>query len=103
MTAIVRNLGDLKHAKNVDGEEVHREEFITFHGKPQRCINTDTHFIYRSRRLGSSILCTCGSSVVSVGYGTYRSLLKDPRAWYGVEALVCYNFVRDGKHADGSS
>jgi hypothetical protein len=100
MPAVVRNLGDLRHAKNVDGVNVERTGYLYFHGQNIACLNTDNHFLYRSRRIGSSILCTCGGQGVSAGYHAYS---KHTSVFYGNEVLVCYHFIMGGKHADGST
>jgi len=99
MPAVVRNVGDLKHAKNIDGEEVHRQPYIHYQGSMTPVLNTDNHFIYRSKRIGSSLLCTCGSQAVSVGYHTYRKYAS----YMGNEVLICYHLMSNGRHADGSS
>lgn len=99
MPSVVRSIGDLKRAKNVDGEEVVRSDFLQYHDGYTKCLNTDNHFIYRSRRVGSALLCTCGGQVVSVGYHTYRKYSR----YVGNEVLMCYYFMTDGKHADGST
>jgi hypothetical protein len=99
MPSVIRSVGDLKHAKNVDGEEVHRSEYLTFHGHLTPCLNTDNHFIYRSRRIGSALLCTCGGEAVSAGYHAYKKYAS----FMGSEVLICRNFFQNGRHADGST
>lgn len=99
MPSVVRSIGDLKHAKNVDGQEVYRREYLDFQGKPTKCLNTDTHFMYKSKRIGSSVLCTCGGQGVTVGYHAY----KEFSSYIGNEVLACYYFIKSGRHADGSS
>lgn len=96
---VVRNVGDLKRARNIDGQIVERQDYIMFHGRRMRCLNTDTHFIYRSRRIGSAVLCTCGSQAVSVGYHAYRKF----SSYIGNEVVACYHLIMNDKHADGSS
>ena len=98
MPSVVRHVGDLKQATSVDGEAVYRQDYLPFHGTLTRCLNTDTHFIYRSKRLGSSLLCTCGGEAVSAGYHAYQKY----SSFIGSEVLICHRFFRDGVHADGS-
>lgn len=99
MPAVVRHIGDLKKAKNVDGEDVYRQDYLPFQGKTIRVLNTDNHFMYRSRRLGSALLCTCGGQAVSVGFHAY----KQYSSFIGNEVLACYYLIHSGKHADGST
>jgi hypothetical protein len=95
----VRSLGDLKRATNLDGQEVHRENYLMFQNQMTRCLNTDTHFLFLSKRLGSTVLCTCGSPAVTCGYHAY----KQYSSYIGNEVLVCHTFFQYGKHADNSS
>jgi len=101
MPSVVRNVGTLKHAKNVDGEEVVRQDRITLksHEQSYPCLNTDTHFIYKSRRIGSTTLCTCGAPAVVVGYNYY----KQYSSFIGLDVLACKFLIQNGRHADGSS
>jgi len=101
MPSVVRNVGTLKHAKNVDGEEVLRQDRLTLksHEQSYPCLNTDTHFIYKSRRIGSSTLCTCGSASVIVGYNYYKKY----SSFIGLDVLACKSFIEYGRHSDGST
>jgi len=99
MPSVVRNVGDLKRAKNVDGQEVRRQEYLQYHDSMMKCLNTDNHFIYRSRRVGSSLLCTFGSQAVTVGYHVYKKYSSYIRN----EVLICYHLMSSGRHADGST
>lgn len=101
MPNIVRNLGDLKRAKNVDGETVERQDYIFLpsYGYDVPCLNTDNHFVYKSKRLGASTLCTCGSPATMIGYEGYKKYVSRP---LGLEVLMCHHFFQFGVHNDGS-
>lgn len=101
MPHVVRNIGDLKRARNVDGETVYRQEsiFLRTYGYNVPCLNTDNHFIFKSKRLGMSTLCTCGSPATLVGYHAYRKY----SSYIGNEVLCCHFFFQSGRHADGST
>lgn len=100
MPNVVRNLGDAKRTRNVDGEEVERQDYIflsTF-GYAVPCLNTDTHFVFKSKRLGVATLCTCGSPAMAVGYNGYKRFAS----FMGTEVLACHNLIQYGVHSDGS-
>lgn len=101
MAHIVRNVGTVKHSRNVDGEEITRQDrvFLPSANQWYACMPYDNQFIYRSRRKGSSVLCTCGSIAVTVGYHVYKQWVS----YMGNEILVCQYHMNSGKHADGSS
>jgi hypothetical protein len=101
MPAVVRNVGTARSTKNVDGETVYREEqiYLPSHQQWYSMLDTDNHFIYKSRRIGASVLCTCGSPAITVSYPTYRKL----SSFIGLEILVCQSLITNGKHADGST
>lgn len=101
MPHVVRNLGDLKHARNVDGQMVYRQDeiFLQSYGYPVRCLNTDNHFVFKSHRLGAGTVCTCGSPAVTLGYHAYYKY----SSYIGNEVLCCHYFFETGRHADGSS
>lgn len=100
MPNVVRNIGDLKHTKNVDGRDVYRQDeiFLSSYGYHVRCLNTDNHFVYKSNKLGASTLCTCGSPAVTMGYHAYYKY----SSYIGNEVLMCHFFFQYGVHADGS-
>jgi hypothetical protein len=100
MPAQVRNLGDLKNVRTADGRTVERKAYLKFHDEHLPCLNTDNHFLYRTNRLGSSILCTCGGQGVSVGWHEYKNFTSQ---FLGNEVLMCYYYVKDKVHADGST
>lgn len=101
MPNVVRNVGTLKNARNVDGEMVYREEriFLKSYNQSCACLPTDNHFIYKSRRIGSSTLCTCGSACITVGYSQYKKY----SSYIGNEVLACQHLMQYGFHADGST
>lgn len=101
MPSVVRNVGTAKRAKNIDGEEVERQDMILLssHQQMYSCLNTDTHFIYKSRRIGSTTLCTCGSACVVVPFSSYKQF----SSYIGNEVLACQSLIQRGIHADGSS
>lgn len=97
---VVRNVGDLKSVQIADGSVVERKAYLYFHGDFVACLNTDTHFLYKTNRLGSSVLCTCGGQGVSVGWHEYQ---KHTSQFLGNEVLMCFYYVKDKMHADGST
>jgi len=101
MPAVIKHYGTLNNARNVDGEQIQREShlFLKTHNQWYPCLPTDNHFVYKSNRIGSSVLCTCGSEVVVVGYKQY----KQYQSWIGNEVLMCKLLATHGRHADGST
>lgn len=100
MPNVIRHYGDLKNTRNLQGEEVQRQEYLFLKSYKQwlPCLNTDTHFVYKSNRLGSSTLCTCGSPAVVMGYDAYKKY----QSYMGNEVIMCHHFFQYGTHSDGS-
>jgi hypothetical protein len=98
---VIRHHGEAKYARNVDGQEVKREERIYLSSSREwmLALHTDNHFLYKSKRIGASVLCTCGSPGITIGYQQY----KQYSSFVGNEVLMCQSFVQNKKHADGSS
>lgn len=95
MSQVVRSVGTRNEFRTPFGYLVSRKEYID----GVRCLNTDNHFVYRTTRLGSASLCTCGSPAVTAGYHAYKKY----SSYIGNEVLLCLSFFQEGKHADGST
>jgi len=101
MSNVVRNLGRRTEARGVDGDLVQRKDviFMKTYNANIPVMNTDNHFVYQTRRLGSSTKCTCGADAVIMGYEAYNKYHSE---FIGNEVLMCYKFFQFGFHADGS-
>jgi hypothetical protein len=98
MPSIIRNVGRAKTARLPNGEVVERAEFLPMYGERLPCLDTDTHFIYKTKRLGSAALCTCGSAAGTVSYREYYKY----SSYMGNEVIMCLSLAQMGSHADGS-
>ena len=98
---VIRGRGTIKRTTNKDGETVERQSsiYLASHQQWYPCLPTDNHFVYKTKNIGVSTMCTCGSASVVVGYGQYKKW----SSWIGNEVLVCQSLVQYGRHADGSS
>lgn len=98
MPAIIRNTGRAKTAKLPNGETVERAETIKLTDGWYACLDTDTHFVYHTNRLGSSMMCTCGGEAVVVGYSQYKKYAS----YMGNDVIMCMSYAQNGVHRDGS-
>lgn len=98
MAQVVRNVGRVMKATTSSGDTVERQDFIQLKDGMHPCISSDTHFVYRTHRLGSKMLCTCGREAVIIGYQQY----KQYSSFIGNEVIMCLAYAQDGCHADGS-
>ena len=98
MAHVVRNVGKVMRATTSSGDVVERQERLALRDGSYPCVMSDTHFIYRTRRLGTTTKCTCGSDAVIVGYQQY----KNYEPFIGNEVLMCMAYAQNGRHADGS-
>lgn len=98
MPAVIRNVGRAKTARLRDGTEVERAERLPMQGDMLPCLDTDNHFIYKTKALGSAMMCTCGASAVAVGWHEYKKYAS----YMGNEVIMCYSLAQHGVHNDGS-
>lgn len=99
---IVRNLNSPKEATLTDGRRVYRKDYdyLPSHHTTLPYLQTAMHFCFRDgRMLGSTLMCTCGSAGIVVGYEAYR---RWQSKYIGAEVIACHNFIQYGVHADGS-
>jgi len=98
---VVRSVGTRRRSTNLQGQEVERVEsvYLSTHHQWYPCLNTDTHFMYKSKSIGSSTLCTCGSPAVCVSYGQYKRYAS----FMGMEVMACQSLIQNGVHFDRSS
>lgn len=86
---------------NVDGERVERQEviFIPSYRQWFRTIEEDpTHFsYYNKRKMGSTMMCTCGSPSAIYNYDVYRRFTSVNRG----QVVTCIHYMENGRHADG--
>lgn len=87
----------------VDGKRVDREDAVFV--KSERgwfpAIDSDNHFVYRQDwKLGSSLMCTCGSSAGIYLYDAYMRFTSINKG----RMICCNSFIQnEGRHGDGSS
>jgi hypothetical protein len=98
MPSVVRNVGRVKTARLSNGETVERSEYLPMSGSMLPCLDVDIHFIYKTKKLGSSILCSCGSPGVAVGFHEYKKYAS----YMGNEVIMCLSLAQTGRHSDGS-
>lgn len=86
----------------LEGERIDREDLIFVPSERGwfPTIDTDNHFVYRQgKRLGSSLMCTCGSSAgiyLPDVYMRFTSVNKG-------RMVCCNSFMQTNRHGDGSS
>jgi hypothetical protein len=98
---IIHQYGRPKIAKDINGDIIHRQDSIYVPSYKQSfpVLDYDNHFVYATRNIGSSLMCTCGSPAVVVGYRAY----KQYESYKGMNVIACLSHINTGKHADGSS
>lgn len=96
--SVVRNLGTAKTATLPNGETVERAEVLLMQGTLLPCLDVDNHFIYKTKKLGAAILCTCGSPGGAVGYHEYKKYAS----YIGNEVIMCLSLAQSGVHSDES-
>jgi hypothetical protein len=96
--SVIRNVGRAKTAKLPNGETVERADRLLMQGDWMPCLDTDNHFVYKTKNLGSAMMCTCGASAVAVGYHEYKKYAS----YMGNEVIMCYSLAQRGIHNDGS-
>jgi hypothetical protein len=87
----------------LDGERIEREDkiFVRSENSWFPTVDSDNHFVYRqTKRLGSSLMCTCGSSAGIYLYDAYMRFTSINKG----RMICCNSFIQNnGKHGDGSS
>jgi len=86
----------------VEGETIYREDSIFVPSEPGwfPTIDTSDHFVYRqTKRQGSTLMCTCGSTggiYLPEYYMRFTSINKG-------RMICCNSYIQNsGVHADGS-
>lgn len=100
MPVVVKVAGKARRA-NVDGETVLREELIYVPSERSwvRQLDTYDHFCYyNKRKLGATMLCSCGSQANIYGYEAYRQFQSVNMG----RVIACMSLVENKHHADGS-
>lgn len=98
---IIKHYGRPKEAYDLNGQRVERKDKVyvkSYHGW-FFTMDYDNHFVYMSNRLGSTMMCTCGSPAVVVEWPVYRTYHSDNIG----PMMVCMYHMQNGRHADGSS
>lgn len=101
MPYIIKQFGRPVRARGLDGENIEREDRLFMDSENQwyETLDYDNHFIYKTSRMGTSFLCTCGSPAAVFGYDAYK---KYSSRYKGNFVLGCIAHLNDGAHADGS-
>jgi hypothetical protein len=85
-----------------NGATIYREDkiFVPSERAWFQTIDTDSHFVYRqTRRVGSSLMCSCGSSAGIFNYEAYMKFSSINRG----RIVACVTHMNTSKHGDGSS
>lgn len=102
MTAkVIRVYGRAKVA-HLDGERIDRQDVIFVPSEKNwfQTIDTDNHFVYRQgKKIGSSLLCTCGSNAGIFAYDAYMKYDSTNKG----RLIACISHMNSGKHGDGST
>ena len=98
MPSIVRNLGSARKTRLPSGELVEAAEWIQLSDGKYPTLSGDIHFVYKTKNLGSSMMCTCGGEAVVVGYAQY----KQYSSYIGNDVIMCLNYAQYGEHRDRS-
>ena len=98
MPAVIRNVGRAKTARLHNGQEVERAEWLQLKDGKYPTLSGDIHFVYKTKNLGSSMMCTCGGEAVVVGYAQY----KQYSSYIGNDVIMCLNYAQYGEHRDRS-
>lgn len=87
---------------HLDGERIDRQDeiFVPSERSWFYTIDTDNHFVYRQgRKIGSSLLCTCGGAAGIFMWDAYRKFSSINRG----RIVACISHMNTSKHADGST
>ena len=97
---VIKHYGRPMEAISLSGERIYREDriFVSSHQTWYETMPYDNHFVYHTKRIGTSLLCTCGSPAIVVDYGTYKKYSS-----YRGQLIVCQTQIQTGKHADRST
>lgn len=99
---IIHQFGRPKKAKLLNGRWVDRPEhiFVPSYHDVFPTLDYDNHFVYYDgEHIGSTLMCTCGSAAIVVGYEAYRMYAS----YMGHNVIACMMHTQQGKHADGST
>lgn len=98
---VIRVYGKAKVAY-VKGERVERQSQIfvpSYHEWYRTIEEDDLHFCYYNKReLGSTMMCTCGSTAGIYRFDVYRRFTSINRG----QVIACTHYMETGIHADGS-
>lgn len=98
---VIKIYGRAKVA-HLDGERFDREDVIFVPSEKNwfYTLPYDNHFVYRQRRkIGSSLLCTCGGAGGIFPYNTYMKYHSTNMG----RVVCCVSQINTGFHADGST
>lgn len=97
---VIKHYGRPMEARDLSGVHIHREErvFLASHNEWYGTLDYDNHFVYKTDRKGTSLLCTCGGPAVTVGYDAYKQYCS-----YRGQVVACLTQLQTGRHSDGSS
>jgi hypothetical protein len=104
VSQVIHQYGRPVNAKTLEGTWVERPEkiYIQSYQAIFPCLDYDSHFVYEdpttTRKYGSTLLCTCGSPAVVVGYDGYMKFAS----YQGEKVVACLHYTQNECHADGS-
>lgn len=97
---VIHQYGRPHRARDVDGRVIERQEEIFFNGQWYHPMDYDTHFVYRTDKIGSAtLMCTCGSPAGVIGHREYS---KYTSKYYGEGIIACLFYTNNNCHSDGS-
>ena len=99
---VIHQYGRQKRARMPNGDVVEREDriYVRSYKTSFPTLEYDNHFIYYDEtHIGSTIMCTCGSSGAAFAYDAYKKYCS----YQGERVLGCVHHLQYGNHADGST
>lgn len=98
---VIKHHGRPMEAVDLSGQRIERKDllFVRSHRAWYPVLPYDNHFVYMSNRVGSTMMCTCGSAAAVLEYPYYRQYESTNRG----PTVCCLAQIEYGRHADGSS
>lgn len=99
--AVIHHYGKPMEARMPNGDKIVRQDaiFVQSRGQLLPCLEYDNHFVYETDKIGSSLMCTCGSAAAAFGYRAYSKYCS----YMGENVIGCIQHLQTGRHADGST
>jgi hypothetical protein len=98
---VIKHYGRPKEAIDLNGQRIERKDviYVKTHKTWYPTLDYDNHFVYMSNRVGSTMMCTCGSAAGVIDYHLYKKY----QSRYEGPIIACLFQIQSGHHADGST